>query len=306
MLDNMIESLEAAVGRLKLRWIVGSMLVVGLLLMGHAAVIPTPPWLAGLGHKVGEAMFVAGMLAATVDAFVKRRLASEIVRDVSPLIMASSLPDALRGEVLDICNTRVYRQSAHIDYSLKPHDGGILLETKCESHFANETDRPQELPFVLAVERNDRVPHPLAMVTTEGMVSKGGPSDDLHRDAAGIENEATIEAGKELTWRRTLWVPPTSGETKLPRTIVVTRQWFPAQYFDIFFLMQPTMHVCVRAHYPEDMKVNVSFGHKRADGAVKWFPKDRPEQWDIHAAFLPLSVLLIEWRPVAPLVAPAK
>ena len=69
-------------------------------------------WLAALG----EGLIVAGVLAVTVDSYLKRHLTRAVIRDVSPYLMGASLPEVLRNEIHALCATEVIRRDLELDF----------------------------------------------------------------------------------------------------------------------------------------------------------------------------------------------
>ena len=79
------------------RAVLASSAVLGLACLAFAGQFI--PGVEGLFHGLGEALVIAVLLAVTVDAYVKNRLTREIVKEVSPFIMGSDLPQEMRNEV---------------------------------------------------------------------------------------------------------------------------------------------------------------------------------------------------------------
>ena len=82
---------------------------LSLLLLAIAAVFLLEVVHNEVVSEISKALIVAVVLAATVDTYLKSRFAKEVVREVSPYVMAHTLPSGLQQEVNTICELKSYR-----------------------------------------------------------------------------------------------------------------------------------------------------------------------------------------------------
>ncbi len=73
-----------------------------------------------VAQEFGKAFLVAAILASSVDIYVKRRLVSDFVRDVSRFIEGLGLPQEFQEEIRFIRNIDVYRKAFEITYTIRP------------------------------------------------------------------------------------------------------------------------------------------------------------------------------------------
>jgi len=140
---------------LRKRQIIFYSLIVGLLVVGSALVYYSEhlaklhPGLSGrFLDEVGKALLIAGILAGSVDIYLKRRLASDFVRDVAPFIEGMGLPQEFQDEIAFIRRLPIYRKNLWLRYRIErmppPKQGYVRLLTTVSCEVLNATDETQE------------------------------------------------------------------------------------------------------------------------------------------------------------------
>jgi len=69
---------------------------------------------------------IAGLLALTVDRFVKERLLQEITRDVSKYLIGYQLPDKIQDKIHELMATSIIRTRFEQRYRLVPLENGMM------------------------------------------------------------------------------------------------------------------------------------------------------------------------------------
>ena len=258
-----------------------------------------------VAQEFGKAFLVAAILASSVDIYVKRRLVSDFVRDVSPFIEGLGLPQEFQEEIRFIRNIDVYRKAFEITYTIRPiHEspGYVRVDTFIKFDVVNLSG--QTRPFS----------HRLSSETEHQQV---GRSEIIHAGARGCSLEYNLSRqqrnfGSTVTrntssvvFQKESLVPPTqpSGAacTYWGNMTSVSKE----KDSDVFFFPQPTLRPEVRVDCPEDMEVDVYFGHRYQD--KKPTPIARASEsddvltlWQLPAACLTWSAVVVSWRKKTP------
>jgi hypothetical protein len=144
----MAENSDADRAKLKLRLVAAAMVVVGVAgSIWHEAI----PWIwAGhLARDVSVALFVAGILAASVDTFFK----SEFAKDVFNAAFSYFLPEELKQEIRRIIEYKFLCARHRMTLKLVPLEGGLFkLEISIERTVRNISRYSQEIRNSFAVD----------------------------------------------------------------------------------------------------------------------------------------------------------
>ncbi len=284
--------------------------VVGSLVGGVVALVLGDFYSQHIISGAGEALVIAGILALSVDSYLKAHLTKEVteevIRNVSPHLMGAELPKVLREEVHALCVTEVIRRDLQIDFIFAEVPGQpefLVLTTNVQYEIENLSDSAKEVPLWVSVTKPYQPSASfiqIEYVGCSGVLDEQGnasrfeeratPSGDLGVDLA-FESEDTARV---RVWQKQVWVPPIASGI---RTHVwsTTHQILPMEYQDAFISMHPTIGQTVRAVYPDGMAVYVQFGHRlfRQAHAV---PTHRPTTWKLDRAFPGRAVTMVEWR----------
>lgn len=99
--------------------------VTALVAIGIISLVVPETWLpkpfAAILHSVGEAVFIAGALAATVDHYIKQRTYREISADVFKYLIGYALPDEFKERIRElVTNSDLIRRECRIDWKITP------------------------------------------------------------------------------------------------------------------------------------------------------------------------------------------
>lgn len=96
-----------------------------LILLGALGLLKCPD---DLGRRLGEAMFISGVLALTVDLYLKRKLQVDAARDIFGHLLGMSFPPQLRDRLQAfVFETKTYRINSIIDIQLEMADEAVEL-----------------------------------------------------------------------------------------------------------------------------------------------------------------------------------
>src|SRR5437870_4022226 len=97
------------------RWLFW-LIVFGAMILGSAAIVASVSLFRGQEVKrellrgFGEALLIAGFIAATVDQYVKRRLLWETSHDISKYLIGYNLPPEIQDQIRELMGTAIIRQ----------------------------------------------------------------------------------------------------------------------------------------------------------------------------------------------------
>jgi hypothetical protein len=112
------------------------MVAIGAMVLGIAAIMATVRS-HFYGHEVtrefvraiGEAMFIAGFLAVTVDRYVKWYLLREVTQDISKYLIGYNLPTEIQGRIGELMATAIIRREFEQHYILERDESGTMRLT---------------------------------------------------------------------------------------------------------------------------------------------------------------------------------
>jgi hypothetical protein len=255
----------------------------------------------------GEAALVAGLLAVTVDLYLKRRLTEEITEDVSAYVMSRALPRLLQDEVDSFCREHSVRTELDLNYTFSEVLGDpayILMTVLFRFQVMNLTDESQPFEHIASVQKvRNFAGEPMILIPEVG----GRYVDDENGTPADYHEEGDLgtdsKDGAYRIWRKTVWIPPKGSGTQA-FFWSYRRQVLPREFQDTFILTNAAIRPRLEVHCPEWMEINATFGHRlRADE----FTSGNPKFWVLNGGMPPYSSISIEWRnkgrqtPVVPL-----
>ncbi len=250
-------------------------------------------------HALADALFISAALGLTVDYTLKRTLVSEIVKEVSPFIMGFNLPDEFKNELHNLATTFVYK--SHVEYLIdisNDSSGVIVFRMKARWYFNNISDRSQPVNFNLALRICKQVYIDRCEVLNGGVrnaVTEAG--SPVNFEARPSDLVLDRDSDKHLFWKRwgPYYIPPLAAEPHAPFFWYETIQYFRENDDLTIYSVKPTIHHRVTVNYPQDLLVNVTFGHRLESDGSK-FPEKRITTWELPAAFLGMSATTITWR----------
>jgi hypothetical protein len=249
----------------------------------------------------GEALFIAGFLALTVDIFVKQRLAREVSQDVLAAALGYHLPSEIREEIREIASYKVIRRNVDVTYRISAYESSqeyVWVESELEFEVENLTDSSEPFCHLIWVERPFHFTGSLRQIFYAKAVGvEAGQAYEL-RDEELEQTE--VQAHHAMQWTRVANIPA----RKTAKYFSKNRQILPAEHVDTFLLIQPSIGIKVRVYVgtslPVPLQVSVNFAHRRNDQTEK----GGGNTWELNAGFPPHSTVMIEWRKSSAVVPP--
>ncbi len=278
----------------------------GALLILHAQKLATcgfiPKHLSSHFHhifeEIGKALAVAGVLASTVDIFLKKMLTAEVIRDVAPFIEGVGLPEQFRHEIAHIRRIPVYRKNFCLSYKITEDDfpqGFIKLSCSWLFEIVNSTDEDQIFDFSVAVE--DKYPY----IKSPKIISAGAKDGTKiiwqHKTCRWIQFSFPFLKKTEKTkWIETGHKIPIPPKSESITCWIHTESIVKADSEETFYMSHPTLNFTVHVDAPNDYHVNVDFGHRSKD-IHQLPPENDTHTWRTGIALLTCHSLRTEWRP---------
>lgn len=247
--------------------------------------------------EISKALIVAVVLAATVDTYLKSRFAKEVVREVSPYMMAHTLPSGLQQEVNTICGLKSYRTKFILSYEIEKLEGtDNALKVTCFTRYAavNLTNEYIPCRHFVWVEKDpeNRLRTQIGAVGAEGACRLDrAPFPKYDGEVAAGEIE---EFAGGLAWKRHLLLPPKDHP---PASFwQTTYQVFPFERYEPFITSVALDGATVRISHPDWLEVGVYFEHRLEDDYKRRQEGTRTDVWEFEHAFLPYSTIAVTWR----------
>jgi hypothetical protein len=263
----------------------------------------------GVMGGFGEAAMIAGILAGTVDLYLKRRLTSEILEDVSAYVMSHALPPELQSEVDRLCRQFAIRENLTLSYSFseikdiagKVNDEFILMTLFVHFEVVNLTDQPQPFVHSAGVQQSPTDQSTDVLIPEVGAKhvydKNGHPADYVTANAGEPSADGYITFLKEV-WLRPKDTGPSAFFWSYRRVVL------PKQFQDTFILTMAAVRPRLEVYCPDWMDVRTKFSHPTQPDAVT---AGTPKVWVLPGALPPYASISIEWRkkgetpPVVPI-----
>ncbi|MEO6194193.1 MAG: hypothetical protein ABIS20_14390 [Thermoanaerobaculia bacterium] len=273
--------------------------LIAIVVLGISCVLAAPYFVPGVEHlleKMGETLVIAFLLAVTVDVYIKNQLTRDIVREVSPFIMGSHLPQEIRNEIYELVKLAVYRSDYELVYEITPDSESedvVWVRTRTRFRLNNANDHPEPFLHTLILQEID-TPGRLLNVGARGVKGENGEQGDYEVPEAEMESLTRFER----QWKRKVYIPAHAVGESAAFFWTETIQRLDAQNEITHYSLAANIGLRVVVSYPQNMEVEVTFGH-RLHRNVHSFPKDRPSTWELRAAFLPMAAVTIEWKKLS-------
>jgi hypothetical protein len=184
----------------KLRLTAGVMALVGVAGSILHGCLPWH-WASELLRDLSVALFVAGLLAVSVDVVLK----TELAKDVFNAAFSYFLPDELKQEIRRIIEYKFLCVKHHMALKLLPIDGGLFrLEIKTERTIRNISNYSQKVRNSFAVDEWGKAQKSGIEICTlkfgNEVYEAKEERDDLNDDAIGLQTvEVSIGHNEEVT-----------------------------------------------------------------------------------------------------------
>jgi hypothetical protein len=251
----------------------------------------------GMIGAVGEAALVAGLLALTVDMYLKRRLMQEITQDASTFFLSMGLPRELQEEVDALCREYAVRTELELNYTFTEFEGDsdmVMMSVLFSFNVVNLTADPQPFDHIASVQlapnalRNEVVLIPEAGAKNV-FEENGAPADYVEQ---GQPDLGDVVNGKYRVWRKRVYIPP-RGSEQAAFFWSYRRQILPREFQDTFIFTHAAIRPRLQVSCPDWMDVSATFGHRLTADS---FTSGNPKFWILPGGMPPYASVSIEWR----------
>jgi hypothetical protein len=260
-----------------------------------------------LVQKLGEAIVIAAILAATVDISLKGKLAKEINTDVFHAVLGYKVPPEIRHEIENICSTKIYRKDLNIEIEFTDYgDDKLLYKFYSEYQLYNLGNRSEPYLYKVGVERS----HELEEESRRSPENKNkffqiqevGATHVLdNNEGEGIDEKAQAQDLGEIknafrVWQREVYIPSSTDITDrtVPTFWLKTLQVLPKnKNKEIITLKDAVVGVKITIKgKPEWMDLEITSGFPRN----KIQTTERANIFETEDAILPQQLIRIEWK----------
>lgn len=250
------------------------------------------PFSGKLIEEIGKVFITAGILALSVDGYLKRRLISEFVKDVSPYIEGIGLPREFQDEIAYIKRMKVYRRNFTLNYRIQrdpDHGGRVIVKSTSFFEVVNPTDEDQMYTLEAAVGDEPGLSAklvcgytPFKPDGTQEAIYFHGKLNEKTRYFE-IREKIRVPVGHQIK----CWADSETSELE--------------KETETTYLTNATVGITVLVDAPRDFLIDVDIGHRYMDTArvLEVSPAEPGglRRWELDAALLPWHSVTVEWKP---------
>ncbi len=249
-----------------------------------------------LANKFGEALVVAGVLASTVDVFLKNRLAS----DVFKAVLGHHLPIELQHQINEICSIQIYRKRLEIRLKIEDHKtdpSKMIYHFDAKYKVNNISVKPQLYSYKVAVERHTDIeqepePFQIKQVGANNILNADGHKDDFELDANQNGGDLGRTEDRFRVYKKDVYIPPLTNNGNSESSFwLVTKQIFPRNCKETITFNDVVIGVDIEIVNPPswlDVNVTTLYPNKIIRNGNRFFKSE--------IAFLPGQVLKIDLK----------
>ena len=265
---------------------------LGLLAVSLAMVNPyfakSQDFWAVYSVKVGEALFVGGVVSLVMDRFLKAELFTEIARDVLQFTIGYELPKQVQDEIRYLVRLPFVRRNFEMALFIEPienHPGYVSVRMDTNFQVENLAKVSLEYEFTSSIQVC-----PYADVRESSI-------DRIEADGHVLEGQALIEKTEvDPHFRQvhqSVKIPEHAADRRIPFSTVRTTVFRERDVY-VLDILEPTIDVTIRMITPDDLTSDVYFP-SRIRGTTKRSHPQRPTVFVHHGVFLPGQFIRIRW-----------
>lgn len=229
-----------------------------------------------LGQRFSEALIIAGVLAITVDPFVKRRLLREASKDTFHHLIGFSLPREIQERIKDIVlNTKLYRRDMDLIWTFVPVPEGVRIDCEYKFELVNPSSEKTSFRQRLEFSKLERA----TLTSISCSIRSGGYGKEPKLVESDDDPDLLVYDGPRVN------VPPEKeGQKVIFRAeYSMTR---PVPDFNTQHFVLPTTGVTLIIKNPSGLRITAS-------------PPDsqlRADEWIYRRLFMPGEHIEIRWE----------
>lgn len=245
--------------------------------------LPNPEFFQTVGH----ALFVAGLLASTVDLYFKKILFKEGANDISKFLLGYKLPTEVQDRIRTLMSTQLVRRDYHITLTFPDPiaDSPIPVTVEQSFDFDNITESRIWCTHTHAFDQSDEV---------SGLeIWADRPQEAQYRLAIQDEALRDTHLGKaEVTWP-TMKIPAHNFSRKLKyryglKFVMNQKHVRDGHNFNFHI---PTINLTIDVKGPKDLEAVVLLPEPDKSGG---------NHWEYHRLLTPGESIRVQWSRDAP------
>jgi hypothetical protein len=250
---------------------------LGLIVLAVTNPFHLQPLWTELERGFGEALFIAGFIAAIVDKYVKARMLREISNDVAHYLIGYQLPVEMQGKIKELMECRLIRRNWHANYianrSIEP--GMLEIEVTISWDVVNISDTEAPYEQYLALEEHDR-PQIFFLECD---------STDSRSKYRVEGSKAKVKDGVLEIFGKKIKIRPNSSAGGIKYRCSARYQIvLPDQYSDMFSFAAPTVNLTLHARFPDELDFIAPPADVQTTG-----------QWEFNRLFMPGEHVRVRW-----------
>lgn len=257
-------------------------IAVGILLLYYPPRFATEFW-----YALAHALLVAGLLALTVDIYLKKRTLKEVANDVSKFLVGYSLPAEVRDSIQDLMHETLIRRNSLLRIELVPLDNEakeVKLKIEVSDEVENISSKGQIYIDEVSYEKHDK------QTVTEMRCDSEDPKAQYcisGEKLVIVDNKD--EPGVKCVRGKKIKLPGYSQ--KSGSKYQFRAKWeiiLHENYSDVMSFAHPTINATVEVNCPPNFKFTLS---PQADS-------ENANRWEFHRLFLPDQHIRYRWERI--------
>jgi hypothetical protein len=249
-----------------------SLLYLGARFLGHGA------------EGIGEALIIAGVLALTVDSYVKEHLLKEASQDIAKYLVGYQLPPEIQGTIKDLMSTNLVSRDLHLHYELslpEQSPGNVLAEVTLTYRVDNISNKKRSYKQYVYQQ---------STFSPTFLELRCDSNDEHGKYHLGVRELSLQLKGQEGEFLAEVSAPEIqlrpncqTGKFRYQFTAKF-KLLFPEDYGDFFVFDDPTIGVVMTAEYPDEIDF------------VGPSDPDNINRWEYARVFFGGEQITVQWR----------
>jgi hypothetical protein len=247
-------------------------------------------------ESLGHALVIAGILALTVDYYLKNRVLQEVSADVSKYLIGYQLPGEVQDRIKGLLQTTWVRRNCNVRCrltELADEPGHVRLEVAISDEMENITN--EILPYTDTLEFEKHDPERIVELRcdSEDKRARYRLIGDALNDAV---KEKKDEHGVMVAQGKRVRIPPVRNTKYKYRFSAKYEVTYPENYSDLVSFKWPTIGVSLEFECPETFRITASPADLEGNN-----------RWEYKRLFLQNDHVRFRWGrlPRGPMEAPA-
>jgi hypothetical protein len=256
------------------------------------------PSLEDLLRKLGDAFFIAGVLALLVDTALKEELLTEFAHDISIHIIGELLPLGLRDHLRSYLETPIVRPAWTITYVIEPHEDPQYVQLRVSSSYSVENYSRKELGYLfrVKVERSWYTQYDNSIESLdygEGLKQKS--------DLVGDANHYKDDGRGNIVYARDIRIPPRASGAipKIFNFELIQHYW--EHSFCILYAISVVMKTTVIVKSPPGqfkVDLDLTFSENVPLPSESNVSGQEQKKWEFDEPILPGQGFFVRWKRV--------